>query len=930
MKCCISKTYQIKTNYATNFLFVNVFLIIFRKVIAPAKSNYHHFKSYHMRKKLLFLTAFTLVGLLVFAQKDLRKMIAGERGISKPFTTLAPNDQVPFNPKNARQTFNLDENSDLVLKSTEPDNLGFVHYRFYQTYRGIPIENTMYIVHAKGGKITGMSGTIVTDFDTQIDARAAASVAGVTAVKKAIQYMNAKKYAWEDPAMEDRIKLRKGDAKATYFPVAERVWFSSEDDVSPRELRLCYKVDVYSLQPFDRKFIFIDAQTGKISGTKQEIKPTDATGTAATGYSGTQTIHSDLNGTTYRLRDYTKGNGIITLHATTGHADYTSSSPNWSFTTADKWALDAHFGVASTWTFYKNNFNRNSIDNAGYALTSWVNDPNTTDNAYWDGSEMVYGNLSSNGNGVTAIDVTGHELTHGVTQNTSGLNYSKEPGAMNESMSDIMGKSVQFYAKPSDGSWILSNDMNWEIRSFSNPNADGQPDTYKGKYWTTSSSDNYGVHTNSGVGNFMFYLLVTGGSGTNDIGNTYSVAGIGLSEADQILYRTETVYLTPTSNYTAWRTACINAATDLYGSTSNEVVQVENAWYAVGIGTAGSGGGTTCSAPTGLIASNITSSGATISWNAVSGATSYNLQYKTSSASTYTTVSTTSASYTLTGLAAGTTYNYQVATVCSNGTSAYTASTFTTSGTGTITYCTTKGSTGYEYINKVVLGSISNTSGNNNGYRDYTALSTNLTAGSAYTITLTPGFTGGSYTEYWTVYVDYNHDGTLNGAGETVVKVSGSSAKSVTFTVPSTAKNGATRMRIQMHYGGYLTNPCGTFSYGEAEDYTVNISGGSGFNDLITSNNLKTQYQNSLTISPNPVAGSHALASYTLTKGGNASIRVADLNGRILQTMNLGNQLAGTHTYNLNNFSQLPAGNYIIVLQQDNQIITRTHIAVAR
>jgi bacillolysin len=899
-------------------------------MLASAAPNNNHLKSYHMRKKFLFLAVFAIVGSSVFAQKDLRKIIAGERGVSKQFTTLAQSDQVPFNPKNARQIFNLDENSDLVLKSTEPDNLGFVHYRFYQTYRGVPIENTMYIVHTKTGKITGMSGTIVTDFDTQMDTRAAASVTGIAAVKTAIKHMNARKYVWEDPAMEERIKLRKGDAKATYFPTAERVWFSSEDEVSPRELRLCYKVDVYSLQPFDRKFIFIDAQTGKVTGTKEQMMPTDATGTAATGYSGIQTIHSDLNGTSYRLRDYTKGNGIITLRAS-NHTDYTSSSSNWSLAAPDKWALDAHFGVAATWTYYKNNFNRNSIDNAGYALTSWVNDANTVNNAYWDGSEMVYGIRSSNSNGVTAIDVTGHELTHGVTQYTSNLTYSKEPGAMNESMSDIMGKSVQFYTKPSDTAWMLSYDMSWLIRDFANPNTLGQPDTYQGTFWSTSSSDNYGVHTNSGVGNFMFYLLVKGGGGTNDIGSSYSVTGIGLSKADQIIYRTETVYLTSTSNYAAWRTACINAATDLYGSTSNEVIQVENAWYAVGIGTAGSDGGTTCNAPTGLTVSNITTSGASISWNAVSGATSYNLQYKTSSASTYTTVSTTSASYTLTGLAAGTTYNYQVATVCSGGTSAYTASTFTTSGTGTITYCTTKGSTGFEFINKVVLGSINNTSGNNSGYRDYTALSTNLTAGTSYTVTLTPGFsTRHAYTEYWTVYIDYNHDGILNGSGETVAKVSGSSSRSVSFTVPATAKNGATRIRIQMQYGGYLTNPCGTFNYGEAEDYTVNISGGSGFNGLIASNNLKTPSQNSLTISPNPVAGSHALASYTLTKSGNVSIKIADLNGRTLQTAVLGNQLAGTHTYNLNNLSQLPSGNYIIVLQQDNQIITRTHLAIAR
>ena len=779
------------------------------------------------------------------------------------------------------------------------------------------------------------------------------------------------------------------------------------------------------MKPFDRKFIYVDAKTGKILGTKQELMHSDATGTASTGYSGSQIIHSDLNGSTYRLRDLTKGNGIITLHAASGHADYTSTSANWSFTTSDKWALDAHFGVAATWTFYKNNFNRNSVDNAGFALTSWVNDASTPDNAFWDGSEMDYGNLSSNGNGVTAIDVTGHELTHGVTQFTCNLVYSKEPGAMNESMSDIMGKSVQFYTKPADNSWILSNDMNWEIRSFANPNADGQPDTYKGTNWhpTTgilNSGDNYGVHTNSGVGNFMFYLLVTGGSGTNDIGNAYTVNGIGLTKADQILYRTETVYLTSTSQYADWRTACINAATDLYGASSNEVIQVENAWYAVGIGTAGgstcnapaglvvssagnntatfswatvagatgynvqyrvigsstwtpgtstttsfnatgltagtnyecqvqtkcSGGGTStfsasvnftttgtapCNPPTGLGATSITTTSATLGWGAVTGAAGYTLQYKLSSAGTFTTVSgITTNSYNLTGLTAGNTYQFQVSTVCSGTSSSAYSSPFSfTTSSGTVTYCASKGnSTTYEYINKVVLGTISNTSGNNTGYKNYTNLSTSLAAGSTYTITLTPGFTGASYTEYWTVYIDYNRNGTLNNTGEIVATGSSRAAKALSFQVPATAKNGPTRLRIQMHYASSITNPCSTFNYGEVEDYTVNITGGSGFN-IPTFADIKSDiHVKEMTVTPNPVTGSIATVSYHLPKEGQVILRVVDILGRNVQSVHLGNQNEGSHTYEMNQVRALINGNYFIVIYQGNEVVGHRKVLI--
>ena len=352
---------------------------------------------------------------------------------------------------------------------------------------------------------------------------------------------------------------------------------------------MAYKVDVYAHVPLSRAYYFVDAKSGKVLGKNDIINTSDAPGTANTYWSGTQNIHSDLNGGSYRLRDLTKGNGIITLHGESGKRgqDYTSNSANWNLTGQDQAAMDAHFGVSSTYNFYFKVFHRNSYDNNGTALTSYVNDPTYIDNAFWDGSSMNFNKRSTGeAGGVTGIDVTGHELTHGVTQTTSQLVYSKESGAMNESISDIMGKNVQFYTKHNDINWQLSNDMNWIIRDMSNPKLEHQPNTYKGQYWVTSIfSDNGGVHTNSGIGNYMYYLLVEGGSGTNDNGNSYTVKAIG-AKAAFIIYRTETVYLFPSAVYSDWRTACINAATDLYGATSQAVKSVEDAFYAIGIGTA--------------------------------------------------------------------------------------------------------------------------------------------------------------------------------------------------------------------------------------------------------------------------------------------------------------------------------------------------------
>ncbi len=884
-------------------------------------------------KKFLSLTILSFLLFNGYAQNFISKVIRGEHGISKQFASVPDNQTFKFNTGQIKGLLALDNNADLILKHTEQDKLGYIHFRYYQTYRNIPIENSMFMIHIYNGILKSLGGAIVTDFDPTIDDRATSKISNVQAITVAVKHVNAKVYAWQDADMEQRIKMQTNNINATYLPKASLVWYSPTEDVSPRELRLCYKVDVYARQPLSRAFYFVDAITGNVIGKKDEIFFSDATGTAATAYSGNQTIHSDLSGGSYRLRDYTKGNGIITLHGEKGlrGTDYNNGSSNWSLTGLDQAAMDAHYGVSQTYAYYFANFGRNSYDNAGTALYSYVNDPTYTDNAFWDGSAMNFNkrsNSTDNPGGVTGIDVTGHELTHGVTQESSALNYKNESGAINESMSDIFGKSVQFWSKPDDVNWVLSNDMNFIIRDMSNPNAENQPDTYKGKKWATgilAALDNGGVHTNSGVGNFMFYLLVTGGSGTNDNSNNYSVSGIGLTEADKILYRTNTVYLVPTSKYADWRTACINAATDLYGATSNEVIQVENAWYAVGVGTAG--GGNVCTTPAGLGSTSVTSSTATVSWGAVSGATGYNLQYKTASSSTWTTVpGVTATSYNLIGLNANTTYNYEVQTVCSgSSTSSYSsaASLKTLAATGLV-YCTISGNTKDEFINNVTIGNINNTSGNNNGYGDYTALSTNLSPGNSASISLTPGFTGNSYVEYWTVFIDYNQDGVFTNPGEKVATGNGKITITKSFIIPSDAKIGSTRMRIIMHYGNGRTNSCGSYSDGETEDYKINITAGS-----LDPGPDPDGLISHISVLPNPVTSSVMRLNYTLAKTGNLTFKLTDANGLPAGSYKAGLQRKGVNNYTLNNLSSLHNGYYYVSVEQDGNIIGRITVLIA-
>lgn len=295
--------------------------------------------------------------------------------------------------------------------------------------------------------------------------------------------------------------------------------------------------------------------------------------------------------------------------------------------------------------------------------------------------------------------------------------------------------------------------------------------------------------------------------------------------------------------------------------------------------------GISCGIPSGLTSSGITNTNATLSWTAITGVTSYNLQWKQSSSSTWTPVASLATnSYALSGLTACTSYQFQVQANCSGTLSAYSGSaSFTTIGCA-VSYCTSKGtSTAYEYISKVAIGTISNTSGDNAGYGNYTNLSTNLAGGASTTITLTPGFKGAAYTEYWTVYIDYNHNGSFGDAGEKVTTGSGNAAISKSFTIPITALNGSTRMRVQMQYANYVTNSCTTYTYGEVEDYTVNITGNAQ-NPAYNEENFPVEPEiieniNQFNLFPNP-AHDNITVEFMSRTDGNIKLNIYSLSGQ--------------------------------------------------
>ncbi len=239
-----------------------------------------------------------------------------------------------------------------------------------------------------------------------------------------------------------------------------------------------------------------------------------------------------------------------------------------------------------------------------------------------------------------------------------------------------------------------------------------------------------------------------------------------------------------------------------------------------------------CSAttPTGLAASGVTASSANLNWNAVAGAT-YEVRYRETGASTWTVVPSGGNALVLSSLDASTTYETQVRSTCTGGSnSAYSASVNFTTTEVQLNYCNSNGNdVSDEYIGNVQVGSINNSSGvDASGYSDFTSISTDLTVGAGYSISVTPVWTGTVYSEGYSAWIDYNKDGDFEDAGEQIFSQSPTQNTPVSgsFTVPGSASTGTTRMRISLKYNG-IPSSCESFTYGEVEDYTVNIVNGS-------------------------------------------------------------------------------------------------------
>jgi len=453
---------------------------------------------------------------------------------------------------------------DFEAMSTTTDELGQTHIRLQERLRGLPVVGAEYLVHTDAaGNVIAMNGRVAADRGL---ARVP-SIDGWSAIERAAAQAGIKNAAF-------------GDKPSLTYVVNERsnaflAWTTTAAYNDGQE-----HLDILYADATNGDLVLIDS-----------------------------IIQHARNRRTYNLNNGTSLPGTLVLTETTG-------------STSDVSIQKAHEYAGTTYDYYSAVHARDSYDGAGGTLNSSVHYSSSYNNAFWNGSQMVYGD----GDGSTfgpfsrSLDVVAHELTHAVTERSANLVYSYESGALNEATSDILGSSAEAWKNGiTSNTWKLGEDCYTPatsgdaLRYLNDPAAGGDSDYYPTRY--TGSSDNGGVHTNSGIANLAFYMMVAGGTHprgktTVNVTPLSTTIATSMNMGAKIWYRALTVYMTSSTNFSGARTATAQAATDLYGATA--ATSVNQAWDAVGAPGGSGGGGGTTTLSNGVAVSSI--SGSTGTW----------------------------------------------------------------------------------------------------------------------------------------------------------------------------------------------------------------------------------------------------------------------------------------------------------------------------
>ncbi|NBI28228.1 M4 family metallopeptidase [Chengkuizengella marina] len=438
------------------------------------------------------------------------------------------------------------------------DPLGYSFFRLQQVYNNIPVFGARITAHVgKNGVLNNISGTIIPDLEKKLKLKQN----DINTQQKAMNI--AENHLWSTlnhkPIYEDEPKV-------------ELVVYSKGN-----EANYVYMIHFDFYYPELGNWIyFVDTLTGDILSQFNHIHSVQGENTVGIGIGGlghTRTLNTVLSSDSkYYLQDNSRGKGIITYDGLTTRDPFFvlwQDHDNIYDSNYDAAAVDAHFFTGVVYDYYKEVFDRDSIDNKGAIMRVIVHDGYNGARST-GGDAIFFGDYSQNGIPLSsALDIVAHEYTHGLIGMTAGLFPTNHSGAINESISDIFATLIEFHENQNPD-WFIGEDVfpPYGIRNMSDPIID-----HYSKY-----NEATGIHYNAGISNKAAYLISEGGYYSDII-----IDGIGKEKLGDIFYRTLTQYLNMGSTFQHLRTSVIQSAKDLYGEDSKEVSTVTAAFDAVGV-----------------------------------------------------------------------------------------------------------------------------------------------------------------------------------------------------------------------------------------------------------------------------------------------------------------------------------------------------------
>lgn len=491
----------------------------------------------------------------------------------------------------------LEENNKLVMYRESSDRYGMKHYRYHQYYKGILVDGADFITHEKDGKIIRSNGVVVKEIECEITP----SISKEFAIQTALKHIGADKYYWEDENSEKGFKLMLENPDTTSYPQPKLILHRNSlfAEFSGKNFVLAYKMDVWAKNDNFSKTIIVNALNGEIigeyplvlqcTGTFMTTEAISQPGGLIANFCGTE-----VTSTEYNLRDEDKN---ITIDSslqiiTDDNTTWTSGDGDSQLQVAGANALWISSKVQEYFTTSYSVFSLVSIGNSTLqARCSIIDDPNEHQLASFAAPNRVKiglgdGNVGLNTEYFIDLDVIGHEWGHSLVKLWANLTYVGETASINESYADIFGRLSEGFIN-SNPNWKMGENLSIGnlngFRNMQDPNALYHPDTYYGNYWQSYITGSEPKHANAGVLNYCYYLLVNGGTTTNDNNVTVTVNPIGETKAEALVVQNLEHYLTSNSNFFDARLGSMYSAFDVSNITYSEVFDVLDAWDAVGV-----------------------------------------------------------------------------------------------------------------------------------------------------------------------------------------------------------------------------------------------------------------------------------------------------------------------------------------------------------